>query len=90
MISPKLTKDEAESLQGPIVLGEASEALKNRKNWKNPGTDGMTVDFLKFFWRHCGGFVVLSLNEGYLKKEMSITQREGFIVCIPKGDLGST
>jgi hypothetical protein len=46
----------------------------------------MTVDFLKFFWREIGIFVVRSLNEGFENKKMSITQREGIIVCLPKGD----
>ena len=56
------------------------------QNGKSPGTDGMTVDFLKFFWKHLGVFVVRSLNEGVAKGEMSITQKEGIIICLPKGD----
>jgi hypothetical protein len=56
------------------------------ENGKSPGTDGMTVDFFKFFWKQLGMFIVRSLNEGFIKKEMSITQREGIIVCLPKGD----
>ena len=31
-------------------------------------------------------FVVRSLNEGFTNKNMSISQREGIIVCLPKGD----
>ena len=27
-----------------------------------------------------------SLNEGFLKEEMSITQRKGIIVCLPNND----
>ena len=27
-----------------------------------------------------------SINEGFLKGEMSITQKEGIITCLPKGD----
>ena len=56
------------------------------KNGKGPGTDGMTVEFYKFFWKQIGSFVVRSLNEGFSKKEMSISQREGVIICLPKGD----
>ena len=56
------------------------------KNGKSPGSDGFTVDFLKFFCKKLGYFVVRSLNEGFKKEKLSITQREGIIVCIPKGD----
>ena len=56
------------------------------KNGKSPGTDGFTVDFFKFFWKQLGGLVVRSLNKGFENKQMSITQREGIIICIPKGD----
>jgi exonuclease III len=83
---PKLSKDESDKLEGPITLEEASHALKNMNNGKSPGTDGITVDFLKFFWRQIGSFVVRSLNQGFINKEMSISQREGIIVCLPKGD----
>ena len=56
------------------------------KNGKSPGTDGMTVEFFKFFWKQLGTFVIRSLNEGFNNKQMSITQREGIIICIAKGD----
>ena len=83
---PCLTDDESQSIEGLISLEEASDALSNMKNGKSPGTSGMTVDFYKFFWKQLGDFVVRSLNEGFLKGKMSTTQREGILVCIPKGD----
>lgn len=83
---PKLTDEEADQLEGLITLEEASHALKNMANGKSPGSDGMTVDFYKFFWRQLGTFVVRSLNEGFYKGEMSISQKEGLIICLPKGD----
>jgi exonuclease III len=83
---PKLTDMEAEQLEGLITLEEASSALKNMTNGKSPGSDGITVDFLKFFWKKLGTFVVRSLNEGLQRGEMSISQKEGLIICIPKGD----
>lgn len=83
---PKLSESEADTLEGLITLEEAALALKGMKNGKSPGTDGITVDFLKVFWKQLGGFVVRSLNEGFKTGQMSITQREGIITCIPKGD----
>ena len=35
------------------------------KNGKSPGSDGFTVDFLKFFWNKLGNYIVRSLNEGF-------------------------
>jgi hypothetical protein len=83
---PKLSNEESAMMEGYITLEEASSVLKNMSNGKSPGTDGMTVDFFKFFWRQLRVFVVRSLNEGFDKGQMSITQREGIIVCLPKGD----
>ena len=83
---PRLEEFDSNTLEGLITMEEASDALRNMSNGKSPGTDGITVDFLKFFWKQVGGFVVRSLNEGFLNKQMSITQREGIIIGIPKGD----
>jgi exonuclease III len=83
---PKLTQEEAAMLEGYITVDEAGQVLKNMSNGKSPGTDGMTVDFFKFFWKQLKIFVVRSINEGFDNKQMSITQREGIIICIPKGD----
>ena len=66
---PRLNEMESESLEGLITLEEATIALQNMKNGKSPGTDGMTVEFFKFFWNYIGGFVVRSLNEGFKKVE---------------------
>ena len=83
---PKLTDNDKNSLEGEITLEEASIALKNMKNNKSPGSDGFSAEFFKVFWKSLGWFVVRSLNEGYRKEELSITQREGVIICIPKPD----
>ena len=83
---PRLDKEKADTLEGLISYEEAASALKNMKNDKSPGTDGFTVNFFKFFWKDLGNFIIRSLNEGFVEGKMSITQREGIITCIPKGD----
>ena len=55
-----MTLQEKTSIEGKITLDEASAALKNMKNNLSPGSDGFTVDFLKFFWLQVGAFIVNS------------------------------
>ena len=84
--TPKLTDLEAFSLEGEISLNEASVFLKKMSNNKSPGSTGFTTEFYKFFWKDLGIFVVNSINFGFLKGELSPTQKEGIITCIPKGN----
>ena len=56
------------------------------KNNKSPGSTGFTAEFFKFFWKDLGYFVVKSLNYGFERGELSTTQKEGIITCIPKGN----
>ena len=81
---PKLSDVDKAKLDGPITLKEASVALKNMKSDKSPGSDGFTSEFFKVFWKRLGPFVTRSLNYGYETGELSVTQKEGIITCIPK------
>lgn len=83
---PTLSSEEKNLLEGEISLEEAGLALKNMKNGKSPGTDGFGAEFYKFFWKKLGPFVVRALNKSFRDGELSATQREGLITCIPKPD----
>lgn len=80
----KLSNHTAESLEGEILLTELSRALKDMKNDKSPGLDGFTIEFFKFFWIDLGIFVLRSLNYGYRTGNLSVTQKQGVITCLPK------
>ena len=56
------------------------------KNGKSPGTDGFGAEFFQCFWKQIGDFVVRALNESFRDGELSATQKQGIITCIPKGD----
>ena len=45
---PKLEPNDSTSLDKEISEREVLEVLKNMKNNKSPGSDGFTVEFLKF------------------------------------------
>ena len=83
---PKLNKSETDNLEGIITKEEALSSLKNMKNNKSPGSDGFTIEFFKFFWRDFGDFIVRAINNSFELGELSTTQKEGIIICIPKGD----
>ena len=83
---PMVTLQDKNSLEGEITLTEPSSAQKNMKNHQSPGSDGFTAKFFQFFWLQLGAFVVKSLNDGFRKGKLSSTQKEGVIICIPKGD----
>ena len=60
--------------------------LKNMKNGKSPGSDGYTAEFYKIFWKDLKPLVCKSINEAFAKGELSITQKQGVITLLPKGD----
>ena len=53
---------------------------------KSLGSDDFTSAFFKFFWNNLGKFVFRSINNGHKIGQISITQKQGIITCIPKGD----
>ena len=71
--------------EGQINYKEATLVLHNMNKNKTPGSSGFSADFYKvLFWRRIGVFVVRDINHSYLSGELSITQTEGIITCIPK------
>ena len=83
---PKLSESQKLEIEGEITTAEALNSLKNMKNNKSPGSDGFTTEFFKFFWKEIGNYLVKSINFGFINGELSVTQKEGIITCIPKGN----
>ena len=82
----KLSDEDALALECKISLNELSACLKNMNNNKSPGSDGFSVEFFKFFWKDLKYFIYNSINRAFEVNELSITQKEGVITCIPKGN----
>ena len=80
-----LTDTLRDSLEGPINNEEALNALKSMKNNKSPRSDGFSTEFFNFFWNDLGKYIVKSINTRFRKKELPTTQKEGVIICLPKG-----
>lgn len=83
---PTLTAEEKSNLEGEISEEEIAFILSKMKNNKSPGTDGFSAEFFKFFFKDLKVFIKNSINEGYKLGILSVTQREGLITCLPKGD----
>ena len=82
---PSLEADEAKSCEGLISVTEAGCALKMMKNGSSPGSDGLTIEFMKFFWSKLKSIVTNSFNSSFEAGELSYTQRQGIIVLLHKG-----
>ena len=81
-----LILEETDSLicEGELKESECACALKDLKNGKSPGSDGLTVEFYKFFWKDIKDLVLNSLNYAYHSGELSIEQKRGVITLVPK------
>ena len=80
----KLNNEEANRIEGMLTYKEISDILYNMKHDKIPGLSGFSTEFFKGFLRQLGFFVLRSLNLVYKNGQLSITQRQGIITCIPK------
>ena len=81
---PELSDEERDNLEGNISIEELTHSVKNLNNGKSPGSDGYTAEFYKFFFADLKYFLLRSINYGFQEGEMSVTQKQGVITCIPK------
>lgn len=82
---PRLDKHEADCCEQPLTLVETTRVLSLMKNGSAPGTDGLTIEFMKFFWSRIGKMVTDTFIEAMEKGELSVSQRKGAITLIHKG-----
>lgn len=81
----KLTDEMSNSLEGLLTIAECTRYLKKCRNNASPGSSGFTGSFYKLFWRNISQFTVNALNFAYTHGELSVTQKLGIIVLLPKG-----
>ena len=70
--------------EGLITESEALSALKDFAANKTPGTDGLSVEFLKYYWPELQSSVVNSFNYAFQNGSLSISPKRGIISLIPK------
>ena len=81
---PKLSKSESDKLEGILTIEEATAYIKKCRSDASPGSSGFTGGFYKFFWRNLKKFIIDSLNFSYDSGSLSITQKLGIIILLPK------
>ena len=81
----RLDENEAKECEGEVTVNETTSALRIMKNGSAPGSDGLTIEFLKFFWHRIRGMVTNSFNDSFKEGQLSYTQRQGIITLIHKG-----
>ena len=83
---PCLTDSDTQSCEGRLTIKECWDALLSMKNNKSPGNDGITKEFLEYFWGKLGTFLVSILNHSFEKGELSTSQKQAIITLIKKKD----
>ncbi len=81
---PQLDEEQKALIERDLTLEECSKALKSLANKKSPGSDGFTTDFYKFFWPDIKNIVFASIKYAFQANELSIDQKRGVIVLVPK------
>ncbi len=79
-----LSDDEKNTCEGYITKDELLAALKQTKNNRSPGIDGIPVDFYKVFWSDISDHMVKAMNWAIQNDELSSNHRRGIITLIPK------
>jgi hypothetical protein len=83
-IATKVTDDDKQDLDAPILENEIAIAVKELPNNKSPGSDGLPINFYKAFWPKIKDLVCNSIWQSIDEHKMSIEQRRGILSLIPK------
>ena len=81
---PKLNENEQNSCEGHITDLECKTALKDMKNQKSPGSDGITTEFYKIFWNDIKEYYIKSINFSFQNGELTELQKQSIITLLPK------
>ena len=72
----KLNNLDKNSCEGHITEAECINSLKNMKNQKSPGSDGITVEFYKLFWNDVKEFYINSINYSFQTGSLTDLQKQ--------------
>ena len=81
-----LTEQDNLELEAEINIAEVRNALNSFQNNKMPGDDGFTKQLYEVFFDLIGAALLDSLNAGFEKGTLPISQRRGVISLIPNDE----
>ena len=81
----ELDEENKEFCDSEITMKEMSEALKCLDNKSAPGTDGLTADFYKVFWKSLKMPLYDSFTQSTEQGQLSTSQGRGIIKLMHKG-----
>ncbi|MES9884827.1 MAG: reverse transcriptase domain-containing protein, partial [Sedimenticola sp.] len=82
----KLSNLDKQTCEGLLTEYECSSAVKDMKNNKSPGSDGLTIEFYKIFWNDIKLHLLNSLNYSFETGNLTTLQKQGIITLLPKKD----
>ena len=80
----ELNDTQKELCDGLLTEHECKIALKDMKNNKSPGSDGISTEFYKIFWNDIKQFYIASINYSYRHESLTSLQKQGIITLLPK------
>lgn len=80
----KLTDEDKFLLERDVTLTEIETALKQMKNGKSPGIDGLSIEFFKTFWTDIKNLLFNAYLDCIKNGQLSPTMKTGLITLLPK------
>ena len=81
---PNLNDNHSNLCEQDITEYELGKSIAELTNNKTPGSDGLSVEFYKFFWPDIKHIVHNSFKYSFEQEILSIEQRRGILNIIPK------
>ena len=79
-----LSAEMVATCEGYITIEVCAYVLKKMENNKTPGSDGLSIEFYRYFWNIIAKYMVESFNYAFQSGHLSISQKQGIISLIPK------
>ena len=73
-----------DQLERPIEKEEVYRAIKSGAKRRAPGIDGMSLEFYAVHWELIQNDLTEMLNDMFLHKRITLSQKKGIIICLPK------
>ena len=81
---PTLSEDEKQICELPFSKEDLKISLDSMENNKSPGNDGLSREFYVKFWNIIGDILYDSFIAGFIKQELSTSQRQKLLNCWKK------